>query len=93
MESCDGSAGVYPERKFKGVHVLKNRGWPTGIMGDGVNDVPALRPSTGRVDCANGYVCVFEGSNCSCEVSLVRGRVLAGDTPPHVCTPFQSSHP
>ena len=35
MQGCDGFAGVYTEHKSQIVQVLKNRGWLTGMIGDG----------------------------------------------------------
>ena len=43
VESCDGFEGVHPEHKFQIVEVLKNRGWLTGMTGNGVNDAPSLK--------------------------------------------------
>ena len=43
IESSDGFAEVYPEDKFKIVHLLQEKGHMVGMTGDGVNDSPALK--------------------------------------------------
>ncbi|KAI8895640.1 E1-E2 ATPase-domain-containing protein, partial [Globomyces pollinis-pini] len=40
---CDGFAHVIPENKYQVVHLLQKRGYLVGMIGDGVNDVPALK--------------------------------------------------
>ena len=43
IENSDGFAEVYPEDKFKIVHLLQEEGHMVGMTGDGVNDSPALK--------------------------------------------------
>lgn len=43
IENSDGFAEVYPEDKFKIVHLLQEAGHMVGMTGDGVNDSPALK--------------------------------------------------
>ncbi|KAJ2998958.1 hypothetical protein HDV02_003796 [Globomyces sp. JEL0801] len=40
---CDGFAHVIPEHKYQVVDLLQKRGYLVGMIGDGVNDVPALK--------------------------------------------------
>ena len=42
VEGCDGFAGVHSEHKSQIVRLLKNRGWLTGMTGDGVYVAPVL---------------------------------------------------
>ena len=39
---ADGFAGVYPEHKYELVNRLQNMGHMIAMIGDGVNDAPAL---------------------------------------------------
>ena len=57
VEGCDGFACVHPEYKSQIVRVLKNRGWLTGMNGDGVNDAPVLAVE-GATDAAQGAAAI-----------------------------------
>ena len=43
VSECDGFAEIYPEDKYKIVHLLQSGGHIVGMTGDGVNDAPALK--------------------------------------------------
>jgi H+-transporting ATPase len=43
IENADGFAQVFPEHKYRIVHLLQEKGHIVGMTGDGVNDAPALR--------------------------------------------------
>ena len=43
VENADGFAQVFPEHKYRIVHLLQEKGHIVGMTGDGVNDVPALK--------------------------------------------------
>ena len=43
VENADGFAQVFPEHKYRIVHLLREKGHIVGMTGDGVNDVPALK--------------------------------------------------
>ena len=47
-------AGCLPQEKVEFVHNLKQRGWLTGVVGDGVNDAPAL--AAGNIGIAMGAI-------------------------------------
>ena len=61
VEGCDGFAGVHPEYKFQIVQVPKCRGWLTGMTGDGVIDVPALKQANVGI-AVDGATLVAQGA-------------------------------
>jgi H+-transporting ATPase len=50
---ADGFAGVSPEHKYAIVERLQNMGYMVAMIGDGVNDTPALRKSNVGVTVAD----------------------------------------
>ena len=43
IENADGFAQVFPEHKYRIVHLLQEKNHIVGMTGDGVNDAPALK--------------------------------------------------
>ena len=46
VEGCDGFTEVHLERKFQIVQALKNRGWFTSVLGDGMKHAPVVTSAT-----------------------------------------------
>ncbi|KAJ1547633.1 hypothetical protein HK405_005321 [Cladochytrium tenue] len=43
VQKADGFAQVFPEHKYKVVELLQRKGFLVGMIGDGVNDAPAMK--------------------------------------------------
>jgi len=68
IEQCNGFAQVFPEHKFLIVEALRQRGWATGMTGDGVNDAPALK----KADIGIAVQGATQAAQASADIVLTR---------------------